>query len=52
MSQCSTLAEKLRTRVILYMVEIDKVHLHNIYEKLKVDGRLALLRYAQEKGLV
>jgi DNA-binding NarL/FixJ family response regulator len=29
-----------------------KVHLHNIYEKLKVDGRLALLRYAQEKGLV
>jgi DNA-binding NarL/FixJ family response regulator len=29
-----------------------KVHLHNIYEKLKVEGRLALLRYAQEKGLV
>jgi DNA-binding NarL/FixJ family response regulator len=29
-----------------------KVHLHNIYEKLKVDGRLALLRFAQEKGLV
>ena len=29
-----------------------KVHLHNIYEKLKVDGRVALLRYAQEKGLV
>ena len=29
-----------------------KVHLHNIYEKLPVDGRLALLRYAQEKGLV
>ncbi len=29
-----------------------KVHLHNIYEKLQVDGRMALLRYAQEKGLV
>lgn len=29
-----------------------KVHLHNIYEKLKVDGRMALLRFAQEKGLV
>lgn len=29
-----------------------KVHLHNIYEKLKVDGRMALLRYAQEKGVV
>jgi DNA-binding NarL/FixJ family response regulator len=29
-----------------------KIHLHNIYEKLNVDGRLALLRYVQEKGLV
>jgi DNA-binding NarL/FixJ family response regulator len=29
-----------------------KVHLHNIYEKLKVDGRLGLLRYAQDKGLI
>jgi DNA-binding NarL/FixJ family response regulator len=29
-----------------------KVHLHNIYEKLKVDGRMALMRYAREKGLV
>jgi two-component system, NarL family, nitrate/nitrite response regulator NarL len=29
-----------------------KVHLHNIYDKLKVDGRMALLKYAQEKGLV
>ncbi|MBJ6802327.1 response regulator [Geomonas propionica] len=29
-----------------------KVHLHNIYQKVGVDGRVALLRYAQEKGLV
>ena len=28
-----------------------KLHLHNIYEKLQVDGRLALLLYAQEHGL-
>lgn len=29
-----------------------KVHLHNIYEKLRVDGRVALTLYAQAKGLV
>ena len=28
-----------------------KVHLHNIYQKVDVEGRMALLRYAQEKGL-
>ena len=28
-----------------------KVHLHNIYDKLHLNGRLALLRYVQEKGL-
>lgn len=29
-----------------------KIHLHRSYEKLHVDSRLALLRYAQAKGLV
>jgi DNA-binding NarL/FixJ family response regulator len=29
-----------------------KVHLHHIYEKLNVDSRMGLLRYAQEKCLV
>ena len=29
-----------------------KIHLHRSYEKLQVDGRVALLRYAQSKGLV
>jgi DNA-binding NarL/FixJ family response regulator len=29
-----------------------KLHLHHIYEKLKLDGRLALTLYAQSQGLV
>jgi DNA-binding NarL/FixJ family response regulator len=29
-----------------------KVHLHKSYEKLHIDSRMALLRYAQAKGLV
>jgi DNA-binding NarL/FixJ family response regulator len=29
-----------------------KIHLHRSYEKLNIDNRIALLRYAQAKGLV
>lgn len=29
-----------------------KIHLHHIYEKLHLNGRLELARYAQDKGLV
>jgi DNA-binding NarL/FixJ family response regulator len=29
-----------------------KIHLHNTYEKLKVDGRLELMLFAQEHGLI
>jgi DNA-binding NarL/FixJ family response regulator len=29
-----------------------KIHLHNIYQKLGIDTRTKLTRYAQEKGLV
>ena len=28
-----------------------KLHLHHVYEKLKVDGRLGLMRYLQHHGL-
>jgi DNA-binding NarL/FixJ family response regulator len=49
-------ASGLRNRAIadrLYITEgTVKVHLHNIYEKLGVDGRVELTLYAQEKGLV
>jgi DNA-binding NarL/FixJ family response regulator len=37
----------------LYITEgTTKVHLHSIYEKVKVNSRLQLARYALEKGLV
>lgn len=49
-------AQGLRNRAIAERVHITegtvKVHLHNIYEKLGVDGRVELALYAQEKGLV
>jgi DNA-binding NarL/FixJ family response regulator len=28
-----------------------KLHLHHVYEKLKVDGRIALMQYLQNRGL-
>lgn len=49
-------AEGLRNRDIAARTRISegtvKIHLHNIYEKLGVDGRLALVVYAREKGLI
>jgi DNA-binding NarL/FixJ family response regulator len=46
----------LRNKVIAERLAISegtvKVHLHNIYEKFGVDGRLELVLCAQEKGLV
>ena len=50
------IAQGLRNRVVAERLSISegtvKIHLHNIYEKLGVDGRLALVLYAQEKRLV
>jgi DNA-binding NarL/FixJ family response regulator len=49
-------AEGLRNRAIADRLAITegtvKVHLHNIYEKLGVDGRLELVLCAQQKGLL
>jgi DNA-binding NarL/FixJ family response regulator len=49
------LAKGLRNREIGEHLHIGegtvKTHLHNVYRKLKVDGRLALMRVAREKGL-
>jgi DNA-binding NarL/FixJ family response regulator len=49
-------SQGLRNRVIAERLSISegtvKVHLHNIYEKLGVDGRLALVLCAQQKGIV
>lgn len=49
-------AQGLRNRAIaekLFITEgTVKVHLHNIYEKAGVDGRVELTLFAQEKGLI
>ena len=49
-------ARGLRNRAIADQLFISegtvKVHVHNIYEKLGVDGRAALIVYARSRGLV
>jgi DNA-binding NarL/FixJ family response regulator len=49
-------AEGLRNKEIAERLAIGegtvKIHLHNIYDKLGVDGRLELVLTAQQKGLV
>jgi len=49
-------ADGLRNKEIadrLYVTEgTIKVHLHEIYQRLKVDSRMQLVRYARDKGLV
>ena len=48
-------ARGLRNRAVAEQLTITegtvKIHLHNIYQKLGVDGRLELAVYAQSKGL-
>lgn len=48
-------ARGLRNRAIAEQLSISegtvKIHLHNIYQKLGIDGRLELAVYAQGKGL-
>lgn len=50
------MAEGLRNRAIADRLGISegtvKVHLHNVYEKLGLDGRLELVLYAQQKGVI
>jgi DNA-binding NarL/FixJ family response regulator len=50
------ITQGLRNKAIAERLSISegtvKIHLHNIYDKLAVDGRLELMLYAQNKGLV
>ena len=49
-------ANGLRNRQIAETLSITegtvKIHLHKVYEKLGVDGRVALSLYGREKGLI
>jgi DNA-binding NarL/FixJ family response regulator len=49
------IGQGLRNRLIADRLSISertvKVHLHNVYEKLGLDGRLELVLFAQQKGL-
>jgi DNA-binding NarL/FixJ family response regulator len=48
-------AHGLRNRAIAERLAISegtvKIHLHNVYEKLGIDGRLELMLWAQEQGV-
>lgn len=50
------IAQGLRNKVIAERLQISegtvKIHLHNVYEKLGLDGRLELMLWAQRQGLV
>jgi DNA-binding NarL/FixJ family response regulator len=50
------IAQGLRNRAIAERLSISegtvKIHLHNVYEKLGLDGRLELMLHAQREGLV
>jgi DNA-binding NarL/FixJ family response regulator len=47
-------ADGLPSKVVASRLAINegtaKLHLHHVYEKLKLDGRMALVRYMQSKG--
>jgi len=49
-------AQGLRTAAVANRLNVTeatvKTHLHNVYDKLKLDGRVALTLFAREKGLV
>ena len=48
-------ADGLPSKVVASRLSINegtaKLHLHHVYEKLKVDGRMALVRYMKSEGL-
>ncbi|MGC4083436.1 MAG: response regulator transcription factor [Vicinamibacterales bacterium] len=50
------ITQGLRNKVIAERLSISegtvKIHLHNVYEKLGLDGRLELMLYAQKQGIV
>ena len=50
------ITQGLRNKVIAERLSISegtvKIHLHNVYEKLDLDGRLELMLHAQKQGLV
>lgn len=50
------IAQGLRNKAVAERLSISegtvKIHLHNVYEKLGLDGRLELVLHAQKQGLV